>query len=220
MQTLTPDCDISHAIIHASGVLLVIDPEVVKLLNPMIIFIHLFLSLFLPLLSPPPSLSFCPFLPPSGDGKQILCGLGDTSVLLYKSSLTGSPSVYTGIGGLPDLKKKILASCLFWCCFVCFSVRSPICFLPLRGFPEEKGQGSTEQLHPCSYLLNHCTPAHPCPVVNHRSALKRIQAVAEECPFVFVLPHCALLNQIRTDSGSAGSKAYFIFTSSQFYNHE
>ncbi|XP_031435429.1 WD repeat-containing protein 27 isoform X2 [Clupea harengus] len=32
----------------------------------------------------------------SGDGKQILCGLGDTSVLLYKSSLTGNPSVYTG----------------------------------------------------------------------------------------------------------------------------
>ncbi|XP_042358717.1 WD repeat-containing protein 27 [Plectropomus leopardus] len=32
----------------------------------------------------------------SGDGKQILCGLGDSSVLLYKSSLTGSPSVYTG----------------------------------------------------------------------------------------------------------------------------
>ncbi|XP_062376051.1 WD repeat-containing protein 27 isoform X2 [Sardina pilchardus] len=32
----------------------------------------------------------------SGDGKQVLCGLGDTSVLLYKSSLSGSPSVYTG----------------------------------------------------------------------------------------------------------------------------
>ncbi|XP_051233694.1 WD repeat-containing protein 27 isoform X1 [Dicentrarchus labrax] len=32
----------------------------------------------------------------SGDGKQILCGLGDSSVLLYKSSLTGSPAVYTG----------------------------------------------------------------------------------------------------------------------------
>ncbi|XP_070697667.1 WD repeat-containing protein 27 [Pempheris klunzingeri] len=32
----------------------------------------------------------------SGDGKQILCGLGDSSVLLYKSSLTGSPTVYTG----------------------------------------------------------------------------------------------------------------------------
>uniref|UniRef100_UPI0037E91F86 WD repeat-containing protein 27 n=1 Tax=Semicossyphus pulcher TaxID=241346 RepID=UPI0037E91F86 len=32
----------------------------------------------------------------SGDGKQILCGLGDSSVLLYKSSLAGSPTVYTG----------------------------------------------------------------------------------------------------------------------------
>ncbi|XP_026210255.1 WD repeat-containing protein 27 isoform X2 [Anabas testudineus] len=32
----------------------------------------------------------------SGDGKQILCGLGDSSVLLYKSSLTRSPTVYTG----------------------------------------------------------------------------------------------------------------------------
>ncbi|XP_017268277.1 WD repeat-containing protein 27 [Kryptolebias marmoratus] len=32
----------------------------------------------------------------SGDGKQILCGLGDSSVLLYKSSLTGSPTVYIG----------------------------------------------------------------------------------------------------------------------------
>ncbi|XP_075874914.1 WD repeat-containing protein 27 [Nelusetta ayraudi] len=32
----------------------------------------------------------------SGDGKQILCGLGDNSVLLYRSSLTGSPTVYTG----------------------------------------------------------------------------------------------------------------------------
>ncbi|XP_041866365.1 WD repeat-containing protein 27 [Melanotaenia boesemani] len=32
----------------------------------------------------------------SGDGKQILCGLGDSSVLLYKSSLTGNPTVYIG----------------------------------------------------------------------------------------------------------------------------
>lgn len=32
----------------------------------------------------------------SGDGKQILCGLGDCSVLLCKSSLTGNPTVYTG----------------------------------------------------------------------------------------------------------------------------
>ncbi|XP_063731267.1 WD repeat-containing protein 27 [Eleginops maclovinus] len=32
----------------------------------------------------------------SGDGKQILCGLGDSSVLLSKSSLTGNPTVYTG----------------------------------------------------------------------------------------------------------------------------
>ncbi|XP_030628122.1 WD repeat-containing protein 27 [Chanos chanos] len=32
----------------------------------------------------------------SGDGKQILCGLGDRSVLLYKSSLAGHPAVYTG----------------------------------------------------------------------------------------------------------------------------
>ncbi|XP_010755045.3 WD repeat-containing protein 27 isoform X1 [Larimichthys crocea] len=32
----------------------------------------------------------------SGDGKQILCGLGDSSVLLYRSSLTGNPTVYTG----------------------------------------------------------------------------------------------------------------------------
>ncbi|XP_071387660.1 WD repeat-containing protein 27, partial [Centroberyx affinis] len=32
----------------------------------------------------------------SGDGKQILCGLGDNSVLVYKSSLTSSPAVYTG----------------------------------------------------------------------------------------------------------------------------
>ncbi|XP_058507143.1 WD repeat-containing protein 27 isoform X1 [Solea solea] len=32
----------------------------------------------------------------SGDGKQILCGLGDSTVVLYKSSLTGNPAVYTG----------------------------------------------------------------------------------------------------------------------------
>ncbi|XP_056326612.1 WD repeat-containing protein 27 [Danio aesculapii] len=32
----------------------------------------------------------------SGDGKQIVCGLGDGSVLLYNSSLTGNPDVYTG----------------------------------------------------------------------------------------------------------------------------
>ncbi|XP_040033828.2 WD repeat-containing protein 27 isoform X1 [Gasterosteus aculeatus] len=32
----------------------------------------------------------------SGDGKQILCGLGDSSVLLYKTSLAGNPTVYTG----------------------------------------------------------------------------------------------------------------------------
>ncbi|XP_063047396.1 WD repeat-containing protein 27 [Engraulis encrasicolus] len=33
----------------------------------------------------------------SGDGGRLLCGLGDSSVLLYKSSLmSGSPSVYTG----------------------------------------------------------------------------------------------------------------------------
>ncbi|KAM9847518.1 WD repeat-containing protein 27 [Aulostomus maculatus] len=32
----------------------------------------------------------------SGNGKQILCGLGDNSVLLHKSSLAGRPAVYTG----------------------------------------------------------------------------------------------------------------------------
>ncbi|KAJ8385477.1 hypothetical protein AAFF_G00185730 [Aldrovandia affinis] len=32
----------------------------------------------------------------SGDGKRILCGLGNTSALLYKSSLAGTPAVYTG----------------------------------------------------------------------------------------------------------------------------
>nr|XP_046258175.1 WD repeat-containing protein 27 isoform X2 [Scatophagus argus] len=32
----------------------------------------------------------------SGDGKQILCGLGDSSVLMYRSLLTGNPTVYTG----------------------------------------------------------------------------------------------------------------------------
>uniref|UniRef100_A0A8C1ZEA0 WD repeat-containing protein 27 n=1 Tax=Cyprinus carpio TaxID=7962 RepID=A0A8C1ZEA0_CYPCA len=32
----------------------------------------------------------------SGDGKQIACGLGDGSVLLYNSSLTSNPAVYTG----------------------------------------------------------------------------------------------------------------------------
>lgn len=32
----------------------------------------------------------------SGDGKQVLCGLGDCSVLLCKPSLMGSPTVYTG----------------------------------------------------------------------------------------------------------------------------
>ncbi|KAM9727127.1 WD repeat-containing protein 27 isoform 1-T1 [Menidia menidia] len=32
----------------------------------------------------------------SGDGKQILCGLGDSSVLLYKASLRGSPTVCIG----------------------------------------------------------------------------------------------------------------------------
>ncbi|XP_057197873.1 WD repeat-containing protein 27 isoform X3 [Triplophysa rosa] len=32
----------------------------------------------------------------SGDGKHILCGLGDSSVLLYNSTLTDDPAVYTG----------------------------------------------------------------------------------------------------------------------------
>ncbi|XP_054456736.1 WD repeat-containing protein 27 [Anoplopoma fimbria] len=32
----------------------------------------------------------------SGEGKQILCGLGDSTVLLYKTSLAGNPTVYTG----------------------------------------------------------------------------------------------------------------------------
>ncbi|XP_016524039.1 WD repeat-containing protein 27 [Poecilia formosa] len=32
----------------------------------------------------------------SGDGKKILCGLGDRSVLLYNSCLTGSPTAYIG----------------------------------------------------------------------------------------------------------------------------
>nr|XP_054606120.1 WD repeat-containing protein 27 isoform X2 [Nothobranchius furzeri] len=32
----------------------------------------------------------------SGDGKQILCGLGDCSLFLYKSSLAGCPTVYRG----------------------------------------------------------------------------------------------------------------------------
>ncbi|XP_072293621.1 WD repeat-containing protein 27 [Eucyclogobius newberryi] len=32
----------------------------------------------------------------SGDGKQVLCGLGDCSVLLFQSSLTGNPNVYSG----------------------------------------------------------------------------------------------------------------------------
>ncbi|XP_059373212.1 WD repeat-containing protein 27-like isoform X1 [Carassius carassius] len=32
----------------------------------------------------------------SGNGKQIACGLGDGSVLLYNSSLTSNPAVYTG----------------------------------------------------------------------------------------------------------------------------
>ncbi|XP_048061421.1 WD repeat-containing protein 27 isoform X5 [Megalobrama amblycephala] len=32
----------------------------------------------------------------SGDGKQLVCGLGDSSVLLYNSSLTDDPAVYTG----------------------------------------------------------------------------------------------------------------------------
>ncbi|XP_029687621.1 WD repeat-containing protein 27-like [Takifugu rubripes] len=32
----------------------------------------------------------------SGDGKQILCGLGDSSLLLYSCSLAGSPTVYSG----------------------------------------------------------------------------------------------------------------------------
>ncbi|KAG9344463.1 hypothetical protein JZ751_011133, partial [Albula glossodonta] len=35
----------------------------------------------------------------SGDGKQILCGLGNRSALLYKSSLSGTPAVYTGHDG-------------------------------------------------------------------------------------------------------------------------
>lgn len=38
-----------------------------------------------------------------GDGKQILCGLGDSSVLLYNSSLTGDPAVYTGSGKASNL---------------------------------------------------------------------------------------------------------------------
>ncbi|TNN66676.1 WD repeat-containing protein 27 [Liparis tanakae] len=34
----------------------------------------------------------------SGDGKHILCGLGDSTVLLYNTSLAGNPTVYTGAG--------------------------------------------------------------------------------------------------------------------------
>ncbi|RXM34410.1 Endoplasmic reticulum lectin 1 [Acipenser ruthenus] len=34
-----------------------------------------------------------------GDGKQLACGLADKSILLYNSSLTGSPDVYTGHDG-------------------------------------------------------------------------------------------------------------------------
>ncbi|XP_056617550.1 WD repeat-containing protein 27 isoform X5 [Triplophysa dalaica] len=43
----------------------------------------------------------------SGDGKHILCGLGDSSVLLYNSSLTGDPAVYTAGHG-----KTV--NCVFW----------------------------------------------------------------------------------------------------------
>ncbi|XP_029377651.1 WD repeat-containing protein 27 [Echeneis naucrates] len=32
----------------------------------------------------------------SGDGKKVLCGLGDSSVFLYKSSFIGTPAIYTG----------------------------------------------------------------------------------------------------------------------------
>nr|XP_023686026.1 WD repeat-containing protein 27 isoform X3 [Paramormyrops kingsleyae] len=35
----------------------------------------------------------------SGDGKQILCGLGDGSALVYKSSLTGTPAICSGHAG-------------------------------------------------------------------------------------------------------------------------
>lgn len=38
-----------------------------------------------------------------GDGKQLVCGLGDSSVLLYNSPLTGNPAVYTGSGRASDL---------------------------------------------------------------------------------------------------------------------
>ncbi|XP_068597701.1 WD repeat-containing protein 27 [Brachionichthys hirsutus] len=42
----------------------------------------------------------------SGDGKHILCGPGDNSVLLYRSSLTVDPAVYTG--------HDKLVSCVSW----------------------------------------------------------------------------------------------------------
>ncbi|MBN3320242.1 WDR27 protein, partial [Atractosteus spatula] len=35
----------------------------------------------------------------SGDGKQVVCGLSDTSILLYNSTLSGAPAVYTGHDG-------------------------------------------------------------------------------------------------------------------------
>ncbi|KTG43604.1 hypothetical protein cypCar_00001256 [Cyprinus carpio] len=39
----------------------------------------------------------------NGNGKQIACGLGDGSVLLYNSSLTSNPAVYTGSGRASNL---------------------------------------------------------------------------------------------------------------------
>lgn len=49
------------------------------------------------------------FPAPSGDGKQILCALGDNSVLLYRSSLSGSPTVYTGAKGTQTRQKLTVA---------------------------------------------------------------------------------------------------------------
>ncbi|ROL49689.1 WD repeat-containing protein 27 [Anabarilius grahami] len=43
----------------------------------------------------------------SGDGKQLVCGLGDSSVLLYNSSLTGDPAVYTVFTAKDEFTKPI-----------------------------------------------------------------------------------------------------------------
>lgn len=50
-----------------------------------------------------------------GDGKQVLCGLGDNLVFLYKSSLTSSPVVHKGTWRIESICVFISFVFLFCC---------------------------------------------------------------------------------------------------------